>query len=130
MHCRGRQHTGGGSRRPWGDVHSREIEDNSAKKGLVAIVLDNSTLPGARIVPWSLAGTDPSKIPPSASRFLGVVHQGGVDDRTVGVQVTFLEAVQDNARCRRDDLQTGVHDVGTWVQGYVDFSGPGLRFSL
>jgi len=96
----------------------------------VAIILNNSTLPGARIVPWSLTGTDPSEIPPSASRFLGVVHQGGVDDRRVGIQVTFLEAVQDNARCRRDDLQMGVHRVGTWVQGYVDLPGLGLRFGL
>ena len=92
----------------------------------MAVVLDNSTFPGARVVPRSFADTDASEVPPSASLFLGVVNQGGVDDRRVGVQVTFLEAVQDNARCRRGDLQIGIHDIGTWVQGYVDLSGLGL----
>ena len=76
-----------------GDAHSREIEDNGAEKGLVAIVLDNGTFPGTGIVPRSFAGADASEVPSSASRFLHVVHQGGVDDRRVGVQVTFLKAV-------------------------------------
>lgn len=59
----------------------------------MAIVFNNSTFPGARVVPRSLTGTDTSEISPSASGCLGVVHQGGVDDRGVGVQVAFLEAV-------------------------------------
>jgi len=59
----------------------------------VAVVLNNGTLPGARVVPRSLAGTDAGEIPSSASISLGIVNQGGVDDRRVGVQVTFLEAV-------------------------------------
>ena len=59
----------------------------------MAVILNNSTFFGAGVVPRSLAGTDTSEIPPSASLFLGVVNQGGVDDRRVGVQVTFLEAV-------------------------------------
>ena len=75
------------------DVHSREIKDNSAEKGFVAIVLNNSTFPGARVVPRPLTGTDTSEITSSASGCLGVVHQDGVDDRRVGIQVTFLEAV-------------------------------------
>jgi len=59
----------------------------------VAIILKNSAFPGARIVPRSLTGTDAREVSPSAGCFLGVVHQGGVDDRRVGVQVTFFEAV-------------------------------------
>lgn len=59
----------------------------------MAVVLNNGTLPGARVVPRSLAGADAGEIPPSASLFLGIVNQGGVDDRRVGVQVTFFEAV-------------------------------------
>lgn len=61
------------------DIHSREIEDNSAEKGLVAIVLDNNTFPRARIVPWSLTSAEATEITPSASRCLGVVNQGRVD---------------------------------------------------
>jgi hypothetical protein len=61
------------------DIHSREIEDHSAEKGLVAIVLDNSTFPGARIVPRSFTGTEATEITPSAGRFLGVIHQGRVN---------------------------------------------------
>ena len=78
----------------------------------MAIVFSNGTFPGARIIPRSLTDTNASEILPSASRCFGVVHQGGVDDRRVGVQVTFLETIQDNARCRRDDVQIGIHSIG------------------
>lgn len=96
----------------------------------MTIVFNDSAFPGTRIIPRSFTGTDASEIPPSASRCFGVVHQGGVNDRRVWVQITFFEAIQDNARGRRDDVQIWIDDVGAWVIGYVDLSGLGLWLAL
>lgn len=63
-----------------GDVHSREIKDDSAEKGLVAIIFNNSAFPGAGVVPGPVAGTDTSEVAPSASCCFGIVHQDRVKD--------------------------------------------------
>lgn len=59
----------------------------------MTVILNDGTFPGTWIVPRSFAGAEPAEVPSSASRCLGIVNQGRVEDRGVGVHVTFLEAI-------------------------------------
>ncbi len=97
------------------------MEDRSCKVIRLFVV----TRPRARVVPWAIAQTDRAHVDTSPHVRPDIVDERIIEQGGVRVEDALLEAVHDDTRCGRDDLDRR-KDPRTLLHGDENFADLGM----
>ena len=91
--------------------------------GIDPLLLLGIPSPRSRIVPWPVGKLDLAHVTSTIHVGPYIVHKDGIEDRDVGVEVTLLEAVDQDTRSGRRHLDSVVGDsLLLLVEGKEDFT--------
>lgn len=109
------------------DLHRAEVQNDSMEAWFLEIgFLVFSAGPSLSVViPWTVTGLHMCHVLTSSILGLDFVNKGRVDVRAVGIQVTLLAAVDDDARHGRGNLDVRVCDT-IFGERHVDFASVSL----